>query len=278
MVATDNVYFSDRRMLNFGHGAAEINMPLNAARWINEYQPTGRVWCDFDSSSNVMFFIEPHPSVPACTNTFACPPSGMVENQQYVSGKRPFEEACEKYNLQVVVLHTSDFHRPLLEKITHDKNFCLVDLDARYALFLRNDGPNAVLARQKRITQANFNVNEYITHLRSLDRAKPAWAMQIGGVTFERMGWYSHAATVFRAVIAEDPRLTEAWFELGATLALRGTQLELIGEKTKALNDFREARDCFIHVLDIDPLYSFAAHNLRLANEDIQRLEILTGK
>lgn len=278
MVVTDQVYFSDRRMISFGTGTAAMRMPLRAAAWVNEYQPVGRVWCDFDSSSNVMFFITPHPDVPACTNTFACPPSSITENQDYVSGKRPFDEVCEKYGIQIVILHANDFNRRLLETITHDPKFSLVDLDVRYALFIRNDGPNAVLAREKRITQANFDVDGYITYLRTLDKTKPAWAVQIGGMTLERMGWYTAAEKVFRTVITEEPTLTDAWFELGATLALRGAQLDAAGKREKALDDFRNARDCFVKALDIDPSYTYAAHNLRLAREDIQRLEIITGK
>ena len=273
-VATSRFYFNERRADRFGLGVSKLNVPTEAGRWLSEHKPQGRLWTDYDASSNLYYLTRPHPKVPILTNTWAYPPAVMAEVLDYTRGVRPFSEAVEKYGIEVVAIRvnrmTAEPDRrylnriPLALALSADPKWSLVHLDALHAIFLRNAGPNAAAARKFAISPETLDLKLHSAALRRLDPL-PEYALYQGGKTLSLLGWNDRAIPLFRAAIEEYPRYKEPWYDMGICYARLGMQY-------RSRNHYIEARNCFRRCLEIDPTFTPAQQYFRYVNEKLERL------
>ncbi|MDY6913011.1 MAG: hypothetical protein SVT52_00935 [Planctomycetota bacterium] len=270
-VITQRFYFNDRSPVRFGLGGSELNLPLRAAKWLNNHKPAGRLWTGYTGSSNLHYFTQPHRSVPILTNTWAYPPAVMQELLEVNAGGRPFDEAAEKYGLQIVCLRVDRSSTLLARRLVDSPAWALVHLDAMHAVFVRNAGANAELAEKHKLTAADFDTAGYKQNILRLDPV-PAYAYHVGGVTLLRLGWNDAAADLFRAAVEADADYHEAWNNLGTCLASRGAQRISKMDIQAGRTDWREARNCFRRAVDIKPNYRPAKENLDLVQQQLAAL------
>ena len=276
-IATQRFYADERSPTRFGLGISRLLTPVDAAAWLSDpaHRPSGTMWTDYDSSSDLYYFTRPHRDVPILTNTWAYPPQVMAEVLGVCRGEIPFEQVQRKYNLQIVVLCVGRSSAALARRLAENASWKLVFLDGLYVVFLRADGPNAEIAAKFAISAEAFDRPEflaaYLEHLKSLDPVGYN-ALHLGGLTLYHMGWDDPAINVFRAAVKENPQAHESWDMLGLCLARRGTarleRLDQLGRK-----DWDEARQCFLRALDVRPGYSLARDHLGLIESQIANLQ-----
>jgi len=177
----------------------------------------------------------------------------------------------------------------LAAELAADDNWLLTHLLGMHAVFVHKDHALAPRVKPFAVTAGAFDASDYIRRLRGLDPV-PAHALHVGGVTLQRISgaarlqadprpptgetvrrtvqWLSAAIAVLKASLAEDDGSLYAWFELGASWALRGATRLRIGD-INARKDFLEARDCFRRCLDIQPDFEPARRNLRTVEIDL---------
>jgi hypothetical protein len=131
----------------FGIGPARRYLPLDAADWLNKHKPAGRMWTDFDQSSNLYYFTQPHRDVPILTNTWAYPPQVMLMVLNHLAGT-PFDPLVREYSIEIVAMGRGVTNASLVRSLANDPRWTIVHLDAGSVIFLRNEGPNADLARR----------------------------------------------------------------------------------------------------------------------------------
>lgn len=262
-ITTNRFYFDQRRVDRFGLGVSHINVPILAAHWLNATQPTGRLWTDYDASSNLYYFTryadrpeQPHPRVPILTNTWAYPPNVMAEVLNDSRGQRPFGETVRKYGIEIVALRVSATATPLVVTLASDPNWSLVHLDALHAIWIRKYGPNAALAQTYAISRDSFDLSAFCEQLRRQD-SEASYAFHVAGVTLQRLGWFTKAIHLLQSAVAQTPGYAEAWFELGACYAFRSQEKR--GKKITSENlyvvmkDLDQARRCFQRCLALHP-------------------------
>jgi hypothetical protein len=142
-VVTHRFYRDERRAVRFGLGVSRTVVPVGPAEWINAHEPRGRLWTDYNSSSNVLYFTRPHREVPILTNTWAYPPGVMQRVLDYSRGRRPFGSGDAPAAFRIVVLRMDRTSIPLGRALERDPKWALVYLDAMHVVFLSAEGPNA---------------------------------------------------------------------------------------------------------------------------------------
>ena len=271
-VLTQRFYRDERLSVRFGLGPTRSVFPIGAAEWINKNRPTGRLWTDYDSSSNLHYFTRPRRPVPILTNTWAYPPRVMRQVLDYAIGRRAFSEQadCQIVVLQVMPkIHPA--YVPLGRQLAGDPNWAMVYLGAAHAVFLRADGENAELARRRAITPRSLDlgIEEFVGELRRLDPIS-SHAAYLGGYTLGNLGWYTQAVAVFREVLPEDPYPHRVWNQIGWCLRQRGTiRMFQSPRDYRGKQDWQEARRCFLRALQLKGDYEDARTNLRLIEEQI---------
>ena len=146
----------------FGIGASRLHMPLGAAGWLNEHRPTGRMWTDFNGSSNLHYFTHPHRSVPLLTNTWAYPPQVMLMVLDHLAGA-PFDEVAQRYSIEIVAMGFGLTNEPLVRSLAGDERWRIVFLDPGGIIFLRAEGTNAELARRFAISPQALGYGSSVT-------------------------------------------------------------------------------------------------------------------
>ena len=276
-VMTNRFYFSERRGWRFGWGVSDIMVPLESADWINANRPAGRVFCDYGSSSNLMYFIQPGYEVPVLTNTWAYPPYVMRWVFECTGGRRDFAQIADEYDIGVVVLRLADDTAPLIKTLTASPDWAVVNAGVCDVVFLRRSGANEELAKNRAIAQKDFDAAGHIKRISRTDPL-PAFALHNTASLLYRMGWGKHAITVWRKCIELEPDYYEAVGNLGMCLALRGTGRMILMQayqrsgrtdqadsaRREGLADWAEAERLFKDALKINPDYEDAHRNLRL--------------
>jgi len=270
-VVTQRFYFADRSPARFGVGLSRLQLPLDAAEWLNRHAAGRRVWTDYTSSSNVHYFagreapVRDGPrsgdrfEVPIVTNTWAYPPEVMRRVLETYVDPAAFEAAREQYGFELVVLRADRATSALVARLAADAQWKLVRLDAQHVIFARAGFPAPA------VTQEGLDVPAHLAAIRSSDPV-PAGALHIGGLTLYHLGWLGPAAQAFAAAAAEDPSYYEAWNMNGYCLATLGAaDLRQTGRKDKLL----EARDCFRKALELKGDYAPAAANLLLVEQQL---------
>ncbi len=278
-VMTNRFYFLERRAWRFGWGVSNITAPLESARWINANRPAGRVFCDYGSSSNLMYFTDPHRAVPVLTNTWAYPPYVMRWVSECTGGRRDFAQVAGEYDIGVVVLRLADDTAPLIKTLAASPDWVVVHVGVSHVVFLRRGGANAELAQSAGITEKDFDIDGFIKSIFVADPL-PAHSLHIAASLLDRMGWGGHAINVWRKCLMQEKNYYEAMNGLGRRLALRGTDKMLLMQKCysegkpdqadqarrEGLADWAEAERLFKDALKVKPDYEDAIRNLRLLN------------
>jgi len=271
-VLTQRFYRNERLSVRFGLGPTRSIFAIGPAEWINENRPTGRLWTDYNCSSNLHYFTRPHRPVPILTNTWAYPPAVMRRVLDYAIGRRAFSERtdCQIVALQVMPkIHPACI--PLGRQLAGDPNWAMVYLDCAHAVFLRADGENAELARRRAITPRGLDlrIEEFVGELRRLDPLS-GHAAYLGGYTLGNLGWYTQAVAVFREALPDDPYPHRVWNQIGWCLRQRGTvRMFQSPPDYRGKQDWQEARRCFLRALRLKGDYEDARTNLRLIEEQI---------
>ena len=304
-VVSNRFDFSERRSWRFGLGASTFMIPLEQAKWINDHDPPGNLWCDFASSSNIMYFTRPHRSVPILTNTWAYPPYVMRQSMEVVAGLRPWEPVAEANDVGTVVLRFTRRVPPLIGRLSLEPNWLPVQLGVRSVVFLRGWGAGAALARRAAIDEDTFDLAAYVDACRRADPV-PAAALYDAGRLLFAMEWYAHAIAVWDECLRLQPDCHEAQADRrrarsygperlatrGLALADRGTsalrvmtqclqqdrQAEADAARRAGLADWQEARRLLGNALKIDPDHpraSEALERLRRRMDAFQRGVIL---
>ena len=281
-VVSNRFYFSERRAWRFGWGVSHITVPLESAGWINTNRPAGKVFCDYGTSSNLMYFIRAGYEVPVLTNTWAYPPYVMKQVRDITTGRCDFTPVVAQYDIGTVVLRLSHDTAPLMKTLAAGGDWSVVDIGVSHVVLLRRGGANADLAKSLGITKRNFDVSGHIERISKTDPL-PACALHSTATLLYRMDWGRHAITVWRKCIDLQPDYYEAMGNLGMCLALRGTGRMLLmqkyyrsgkpaqGDRAKreGLADWAEAEKLFKSALKINPDYEDAARNLRLLHNQM---------
>ena len=290
-VANNRFYVSELLATRFGCGISRLNVPLGPARWLTEHNPQGRLWADYNGSSNVHYFTRPHPPVPIVTNTWAYPPDVMREVLDYDANRRDFAEAVRRYGIEAVALQVDAASAPLAHALATDKAWRLVYLEPAFVIFLRADGPNEELARRSEVSKGSLDVVRFQASAAALDPV-PAHALYVAGNTLYVLGWDDAAVSVLRQAVAEEPSHAEAWVRMGICLARRG-QRELVAmiehqnarryaearqAEARGRKDWLEARDCFRRALTARPDSAearLAAGNIRQQLDALERGQVI---
>ena len=288
--ATDRFYRAEG-IWRFGAGFSETEMPLAAAGFVAELPREVRVFNNYDTGSNLMYWAGPHGQpreVPIHTNSWAFPPLLTAENLDICQGRRPLAPFAERYGVGAVVLNSAGTTAPLIERLAADPQWVVALIDVKYVVFLRRDGPTAELARQRCLTRGMFDVRAHIERTRGAD-PEPAVALHAAAMLLMRLGWGNHAIEVWREAVADWPEYPEALNHLGRALGLRGTahmlqtkahleagrEVEAERHRRAALADWSEAERFLTRAIHASGDHSMAQANLDLLRR--QRGDFLRG-
>jgi hypothetical protein len=286
-VVTQKFYTRGRSPTRFGVGLSQIEIPVGACRWINKHQPKGRIWTDYNSSSNVHYFTSPHAPVPILTNTWAYPPSVMTEVLDVGQCEAPFFDslvperfkdsptilpgAVSRYGIELALLRSDVPTRPLIQMLAQSTQWSVVYLDALHVIFMRNEGPNRALVARYRLTAHSLDVKEFIARIGAADPA-PASSIELGAMTLHTLGWDDAAIDVMGEVTVRAPGNKEVWNRLGQFLANRGNTRLGYQNFPGGREDIQAAKQSFEKALEIDADYDNARQNLALATRQLEEL------
>jgi len=239
----------------FGYGFSRLHMPLDACDWLGEQRPAGRLWTDFDSSSNLHRFTDGRPRVPIVTNTWAYPPETMGRVLGILSSPAPpLDRLSGELGVEVVALAADGTAAPLVEGLAASAAWTLVHLDARHVVFLRTDGANRDLARRTALDE---------TELAPADLAPTAEAREHAFRTCLLVGWHSTAIELGEELAARDPDDVALRADLGLACARRGLAGLRSGDPG-AGDDLARAREHLGAVLEARPGSEAARRNLEV--------------
>jgi hypothetical protein len=209
-IVTNRMYLEGFGHARFGFGASRMSLPVAAAEWIDAHDPPGRLFCDFDHSSNLMYFTTPHREVPVLTNTWACPPGIMLHNILMQVGREPFAPFADHYDVRTVVVQTAwNPPSPLLRGLFRDAGWAVVDLGANHAILERRGGASASLVAAEEILPATFDVGAYVRKIEAADPV-PTFALNRGAELLAQIGWYDRAFEVWNESLRRDARNAHA--------------------------------------------------------------------
>ncbi len=251
LVTTQRLYFHERRPWRFGVGVSPLALPVGPAEWINRHRPPGRIFCDTDTSSNLLYLTRQQYEVPILTNTWSHPPYVMQWVLQIVAGQREFPPIADNYGINTVVLRSSLTCAPLMKALDNSADWTLVQIHPRWVVFVRTSGPTAELARQDRIRPwsadpdrlfrlalRSDSVKAYALHCAAQVPYRLAWGdRKIGGgdinqpdrgMLERQTAWADVAIELWRKALQEDAGYREAVLGLGSCLGLRGTAQALL--------------------------------------------------
>lgn len=265
-VVTQRFYSSELRPLRFGTGAYGFIVPLAEAKWINTHHPQGRIFCDFGSASNLMYFTDPRREVPLLTNTWAQPPYVMKRVLLSLWKPDEFRSFAAEYDVGVVVLHFHESAKRLMKSLADSPDWAVAHVGAGHVVFLRRSGANAALARTQAITRDTFDAGQYARRVREGDPA-PAFGLHFAGRLLAAMGWRNHAITVWRECDKLDAPYHHSMLRLGRLLLGRGAmridemkkhlqagrQAEARQARRHAVQDLTEAQAALRRALKIKP-------------------------
>ena len=273
-VLTQRFYSNESRPTRFALGISKTAMPLSAAGWINRNAPAGRLWTDYNTSSNLYWFTSPpHRDVPVLTNTWAYPPDAMDLVLAVSRGRADYRTVFDRLGVQIVTLKMDHTSMPLARRMLADANWALVDLDAVYATLLRTNGSNAGLARRQRITPETLDVDDFIRRLSAMDPVS-SFPVYLGASTLAEIGWDKQAVAVMDHALANwpgAPHVERVWDMKGTCLAKLGLEafLRFPPDVQAGRKHWQNARQCFIKALELRRGYAAAADHRRLIEEDI---------
>lgn len=296
-VVTNRYYLQDHRPGSFGVGESQLLLPLDAAEWINEHDPPGRVYAEYGTTSNLMFFTRPHRDMPLLTNTWAMPPYVMLECAERdladllpPEHRRPFGPFATENDVQTVVLSYHGSTIPLMRSLANDPAWAVVFVGSGDVVFVCRSGAAAKLARAHAITPETFDVAEYIQRTEQSDSV-PIAALNNAAGLLREMGWRKWVVPVIKRAIELDAKYSPSYGILGAALAEQGQEkaqamqrLALDGDtrgaaaaRNEAISFYREALAAFCTAAELEKS-SANRKKVEVIAQLLQRLEDSPGK
>jgi len=257
----------------FGFGVSRAIVPVAPAEWINEHDPPGRVWCDYDTSSNLMWFTRPHRDMPITTGTWTFPPRQMLDAILIDVGQLPFAPFVEKYDVRTAVLSTVwKGPTPLFGSLVTDPAWVVVDVQPTYVVFVRSSGSSAALAAANERTAEAFDLAAFVAEAEAADPVVNR-TLGKGAETLLALGWREPAARVYREMLRRDGNDPEAhagiargYLEaaaqrLGDMRAREdaGEQAAADSSRAEARTLCRQAAESAQRALELDPRVPWAA-------------------
>ncbi len=272
LAGTQRFYTLQRHPTRTGLGLSKLRVPIGAAAWLTRYRPQGRLWCDYNISSNLHYFTRPRPDVPILTNTWAYPPTVMRDVLAIARGRLGWRSEFDRLGVQIVALRVTQTTQPLASALTGDADWAVVYVDTWHAIWLRRTGPNAELARASALSESSLDPGDHLRRLAGQDPV-PSYAYHLGGTTLSHMGWYTAAIDVLAVALDGNPRRFDGWVTKGICHARRGT-IRLARGRDGGANDLAEAEACFRKALELRPGLTDARRNLdrvRRQRADLER-------
>jgi hypothetical protein len=271
-VVTNHFYTSERREWRFAGGLSRLSLPVEPAEWLDAHVARPQaVFADYNISSGVLYFTRMAESVPLVTNTWAYPPGRMERVLMLSAGKLPPDPTLRDWGMDLVVTQFYPQQEPFIRGMMDSPDWALVHVQTWYLVFARRTPDNAALIAGNEVRESTLDLDRYVAACRQADPV-PAFGLKIGAGTLQSLGWYYKAEQVWRQCLAEWPSLHEGWLNLGVCLAEQGRQ-RLQQGNGQALEQFRQARQCFQRALELDGGYEPARRNLQEAEETIRRIE-----
>lgn len=199
-VASQWYYVADRDEVRFWAGPDRLLAGLAPAEWIRGNKPQGRLWTDFNSSSNIYYFTGCQRAVPIVTNTWAYPPEVMGTVQDAVGDLRVFHDAVREYSPAICVLSFKGSFPLIQHLFLNEPVWAMVYVDWGTAIFLRTDGPSGYFARRERITEDNLDASALVRDI----QARPASGDRLYqlGTALAEMELYCPAIAVLEQCLA----------------------------------------------------------------------------
>jgi hypothetical protein len=274
-VADNRYYLATEGTGRFGIGENKFMLPLDPAAWINENNPPGNVFTDYDSSSDLMYFTRPRREMPLLTNTWAYPPYMMLQQALFVAGLKPYDAFMGENNVQTVVLESAGSSQaslvPMAQKLVKDSDWVIAQVCPRYLIFLKRFGASEDLARRQGKTEANFDVEDFIRRCIASDTV-PRYALNRGAMTLTQIGWLDAAMKVWQKSLEIAPDNAEGLFgravclltmsekEQAAMKSAVSTKDEVAANKARArmLELWSRARGDLEQAVRVDPSHTRA--------------------
>lgn len=263
-VVTGRYYYLDRFVPRFGLGYDKSFLPWNAAAWIRHHQPAGRVWTSYNPSSTICYFGERN--VPLLTNTWAYPPNWMATVLQSVQDASLFEDLAEQYDLQTVCVDRTT-GGALLSYLAQHRQWSIVSVEPRFAVFVNNTGPNAELAARETLRPGLLDLDREFQTI--IDETPlPAGILTSLSMTYQQLLWDDAAIEAARRATEMDPDWFPAWYQLGHSHALR-SQMRRKRFAPGAREDLLRAEECLWTALRLEPNNQNVRNYLREVQADL---------
>ena len=280
-VVSNQWYYRQRQANRFGLGVSRMTLPLDAGEYLSNHRIAGRIWCDYDTSSNLYHATQPHPTLPILTNTWAYPPETMNRVLTISEARAPYtyDQTFLPLDVQAVVLRNVKLSAGLITQLAMDPqgrphpDWAVAHLDAMYIVFVRKGkaGKNPHLVKRA-LTPESLPAATLIKKLRQQDPI-PGFALHAGGILLQRIGWDSHAIAVLTEAAKEDPTRHETWYELGACYALRGQARNKRRDRAGAIADLQQAEKHLRRCIELDPDFQNAKAFRQALQNDLRILQ-----
>jgi hypothetical protein len=249
-IVSGKIYEADALPTHFGFGLSESILPIGASKWLNDYAPGARIWCDFQTSSTLHFFTRPHKEVPILTNTWAYPPEVMASNIFYLRATVPFSILADKYSIDAVVLR-SDWSLPLHRQLGADPEWKMVQVEGVNVLYLRTNPKFTKLATEHEIRLGNFNVDSFVKEQIHKD---PSFKRALLGVsdTLKEAGELDLAIDVIETGLKYLPPGISTWKKLLDLYNNREAQRRESGDK-RCIDDLIRMKYLIERILALEP-------------------------
>ncbi|MDP6546733.1 MAG: hypothetical protein QGH60_22390 [Phycisphaerae bacterium] len=266
-VVTNRFYFFQGIGPRFGPGISKVDLPIEAGEYLQTLPKGTRVFTTFGLSSNVLYFgggETGYHEVPLLGNGWACPPRNMQLVRMIALGRKPFTPFARRYGLGAVVLRIDKLSAPLARSLLQNPDWMLAQVSARIAVFVKRSvapGP-----------PPSMTTAQFIARIESLDPAKPVYPLQAAARMLEHLRLLDMAIATAKRATEVDPDYLGVWDVLGVNYALRA-QVRRQANDPAAVNDFRQAKRCFIEAQKRDPDSQEIANKIRQVNRDLGRID-----
>ena len=249
-IFTGKIFAADALPTRFGFGLSNTVLPIGASDWLNKYAPEARVWTDFQNSSTLHFFTQPHKEVPLLTNTWAYPPDIMAEDIFYCRAIVPFTQLADKYNVDAVVLRT-DWTRPLHRQLGADPEWKIVQVEGVNVLYMRANEKYGALAEKHEIRPDNFAIDSFIRGEISKDPSFKRAILDVSD-TFNDAGELDLAINIIEGGLKYLRPDVYVWQKL---YALYGARESLRREKKdkRVIDDIRRMQYVLRKIIELQP-------------------------
>ncbi len=273
-VVTQHWFVAQRLEGRFGRGLSRVALPLDAADWINAHRPGGRIWCDFATSSTLLWRVEPRPELPLVTNTWAYPPALMRRQLDLafsLASAEAFAETAREHDVGVVVLRCDAPHARLARRLDANEAWDVVHVDVRHAVFVHRRRAGSADRAIRALGPGNLDVAAHVDRLAVADPVDHM-AIYRGGLTLLHLGWFEPSAEVIGASLERSCSYAPAWLMRGKALGLAGTKRLLAGDRSGEAM-LGEARECFGKALSLRGDYPEARRSLAYVDRQLAALK-----